>query len=239
MVFGGYNESQIVGGADGLFNMPLAKEELNPTMFWGVEAQGFLYGGNMIYDPETEPPLLAVIDSGTTLCNVPYKIYDGLMMNIAKKLKHDPAVSFICTREEDTETLGPCFFNNTRCVDITSKLEPMRFIFGGVVYEIKIDAFLKDISSGGTMNEAPPPPQPGTAYEGACMFELRPAKDRDGSEDAEQEHKFLMGNTFLKNFVSVYDYDQQSVRLGVSMHSADYAKAYKYNKEEIKRLINH
>jgi len=24
MVFGGYNESQIVGGADGLFNMPLA-----------------------------------------------------------------------------------------------------------------------------------------------------------------------------------------------------------------------
>lgn len=71
------------------------------------------------------------------------------------------------------------------------------------------------------------------------MFELRPAKDRDGTEDAEQEHKFLMGNTFLKNFVSVYDYDQQSVRLGVSLHSADYAKAYRYSKEEIKRLVNH
>lgn len=38
MVFGGYNESQIVGGAGGLFNMPLASKELNPTAFWGVEA---------------------------------------------------------------------------------------------------------------------------------------------------------------------------------------------------------
>jgi len=88
------------------------------------------------------------------------------------------------------------------------------------------------------MNEPPPPPPPGQVYDGGCMFELRPSKDREGSEDAE-EHKFLMGNTFLKNFVSVYDYDQQSVKLGVSLHSADYAKAYKYNKEHIKKLVNH
>lgn len=146
MVFGGYNESQIVGGADGLFNMPLASKELNPTNFWGVEGQGFMYGSTMIYNPETEPPLLAVIDSGTTLCVIPYNIYDGLMMGIAKKLKHDTSVDFVCTREEDSETLGPCYFNKTRCVDITSKLEPMKFIFGNTVFEIKIDAFLKDVS---------------------------------------------------------------------------------------------
>lgn len=208
MVFGGYNESQIVGGADGLFNMPLASKELNPTNFWGVEGQGFLYGNTIIYNPETEPPLLAVIDSGTTLCVVPYNIYDGLMMGIAKKLKNDKDVSFVCTREEGTQNLGACYFNNTRCLDVTSKLEPMRFIFGGIVYEIKIDAFLKDVNNDGHMDAPPPPPAPGQKYTGGCMFELRPAKDRDGMEDSDSEHKFLMGNTFLKNFVSVYDFDQ-------------------------------
>ena len=37
IIFGGYNESQIVGGANGLFNMALASRELNPTLYWGVE----------------------------------------------------------------------------------------------------------------------------------------------------------------------------------------------------------
>jgi hypothetical protein len=45
-----------------------------------------MYGDKIIYDPETEPPILAVIDSGTTLCIIPYKIYDGLMISIAEKL---------------------------------------------------------------------------------------------------------------------------------------------------------
>jgi len=79
-----------------------------------------------------------VIDSGTTLVLLPYKVYEGLMMGIAKKVKKDPTVSFVCTRDGKTNDLGACYFNNTRCVDITDKLEPMRFIFGGIVYEIKI-----------------------------------------------------------------------------------------------------
>ena len=66
--------------------MPLASKDLKPTNFWGVEGQGFMYGDKIIYDPETDPPVLAVIDSGTTLCIIPYKIYDGLMMSIAEKL---------------------------------------------------------------------------------------------------------------------------------------------------------
>ena len=45
-----------------------------------------------------------------------------------------------------------------------------------------------------------------------------------------------MGNTFLKNFVSVYDFDQQAVHLGVSVHSESLAKAYKYNKESLRKL---
>jgi len=78
---------------------------------------------------------------------LPYKIYDGLLSSIAKKVKDDLTVSLVCTRDEKTNELGACYFNNTRCEDITNKLEPMKFIFGSVVYEIKIEAFLKDVNN--------------------------------------------------------------------------------------------
>ena len=106
------------------------------------------------------------------------------MMGLAKKVKHDPSVEFVCTREEETEELGACYFNNTRCVDITSKLDPMRFIFGGIVYEIKIDAFLKDVINDGVLDEPPGPVEPNTKYEGACMFELRPSNDKDEADNS-------------------------------------------------------
>ena len=42
-----------------------------------------MYGDEFIFDPEEDQPILAVIDSGTTLVLLPYKVYDGLMMGIA------------------------------------------------------------------------------------------------------------------------------------------------------------
>ena len=45
-----------------------------------------------------------------------------------------------------------------------------------------------------------------------------------------------MGNTFLKNFYSVYDYDWQEVKLGVNIHSKAIARAYYYNKETFDRF---
>jgi hypothetical protein len=35
---------------------------------------------------------------------------------------------------------------------------------------------------------------------------------------------FLLGDTFLRNFYSVYDYDGQSVHLAVNVHSQDLVK---------------
>ena len=64
--------------------MPLAEKSMNPMLYWGVEAKGFMYGSKMIFDPNVDLPLLAVIDSGTTLCIIPYKVFDGLMMHIAQ-----------------------------------------------------------------------------------------------------------------------------------------------------------
>lgn len=116
----------------------MASKKLNPTTFWGVEGQGFMYGDKFVFNPETEEPILSIIDSGTTLVMIPYKSYEGLMMGIADKVRHDTTVSFVCTRDDKTKELGACYFNQTRCEDISDKLEPMRFIFGGIVYEIKI-----------------------------------------------------------------------------------------------------
>ena len=97
-----------------------------------------MYGDKFIFDPEIDQPILSVIDSGTTLVLLPYKVYDGLMTGIADKVRDDPTIAFVCTRDKKTKEIGACYFNNTRCEDITDKLEPMRFIFGGIVYEIKI-----------------------------------------------------------------------------------------------------
>lgn len=51
MIFGGYNASAIVGGEQGLFNLPLADKKINPTFFWGVEGWGFAVGEKVIMDP--------------------------------------------------------------------------------------------------------------------------------------------------------------------------------------------
>lgn len=149
VIFGGYNESQIVGGAQGLFSMPLADKELNPTLYWGVEGQGMLYGDKFIMDPESTQVVMSVIDSGTTLVLLPKSCYDGVMKAIAKKMKPDPKVSFVCSKEEKSQNLGACYFNNTRCEDISEKMEPLKFIFGHTVFEIQINAFLKDVTADG------------------------------------------------------------------------------------------
>ena len=97
-----------------------------------------MYGDTWVFDPEIDQPILSVIDSGTTLVLLPYKIYDGFMSGLAKEVKDDVTIDLVCTREKKDQKLGACYFNNTRCADITHKLKPMRFIFGGIVFEIKI-----------------------------------------------------------------------------------------------------
>ena len=94
-------------------------------------------------------------------------------------------------------------------MDIAPKLKPMKFIFGHVVYEIKPEAFLKDVVNGGILTAPPEKPKSGEDYDGGCLYELRPSDDREVPPGVFSEaSRYLMGNTFLKNFVSVYDFDQ-------------------------------
>ena len=60
------------------------------------------------------------------------------------------------------------------------------------------------------------------------MIDIRPGKDKNHPDD----RRFLMGNTFLKNFYSVYDYDWELIKLGVNIHAKDFANSYGYNKAD-------
>ena len=177
-------------------------------MYWGAEGRGFKYGSKTLMNPEKEKAILAVIDSGTTLMVLPYTIFDSFVQEIASKVKNDHSVNMICTRTpgSDENEIDVCYFNNTKCSQIAPKLEPIKFVFDKSVFELKPQAYLKD-----DQNEIE---ETGKNVD-ACVVDIRPGKDKNHPD----ERRFLMGNTFLKNFYSVYDYDWEQIRLGVNIHS--------------------
>jgi hypothetical protein len=185
--------------------MKLVKGKLNPTMYWGTFGRGFKYGKKTLMDPEHDIPILAVIDSGTTLMVVPQQIYENLIQMVANKMKDDHEVNMICTRSTGQE-IDVCYFNNTKCQAMSQKMQPIKFVFDQSVFELKPNAFLKD-----DLNKVEE-----TGKEvNACVIDIRPGKDKEHPD----ESRFLMGNTFLKNFYSVYDYDWEQIKLGVNIHS--------------------
>lgn len=109
--------------------MQLLKGKLNPTMYWATTGRGFKYGSKVLMDPEEELPILSVIDSGTTLMVVPYSIFDALVEQVSNKVKDDHKVNMVCTRVPDGNDIDVCYFNNTMCSQIQSKLEPIKFVF--------------------------------------------------------------------------------------------------------------
>lgn len=121
----------------------------------------------------------------------------------------------ICTRVPDGKEIEVCYFNNTRCDKVAQKLEPIKYVFDQSVFQLDPQAYLKDDLNHIDDSDADVP---------ACVIDIRSGKDSNHPED----RRFLMGNTFLKNFYSVYDYDWQQIKLGVNVHSKQMAKAYKY-----------
>ena len=113
-------------------------------------------------------------------------------------MKNDHEVNMICTRADVTNDLDVCYFNNTMCDKMYSKIEPIKFVFDQSVFEMTSQGFLKDdINHVEETNQDIP----------ACVVDIRSGKDKNSPED----RRFLMGNTFLKNFYSVYDYDWQKI----------------------------
>ena len=119
--FGGINATQIVGGEQGLASMKLARGKINPTYFWGVKARGLAYDKTVLMDPDTEEPLLGVIDSGTTLAIIPTVMFENLVHTMAEKFHHDPLIDMVCVRVNTTGIIDHCYFNNTKCSALVEK----------------------------------------------------------------------------------------------------------------------
>jgi Eukaryotic aspartyl protease len=213
-----------VGGEEGLVSMKLLHGIKNPTYFWGVETRGFAYGKTVIMDPGTDKSLLGVIDSGTTLLIIPTVMFDNFIHEMASKFHKDKDVDMVCVRQIDTGKLDHCYFNNTRCKDMFkvhgSKFEDISIVFGNFWFSISPETYFRDGNNhvDATNNTVP-----------CCSLAIRRHKD---DYEITRKMRFLVGNTFLKNFYSVYDYDMQEVRLGVNIHSKGKAKIRRYKDGE-------
>ena len=127
--------------------MKMAKGKLNPTFFWGVKARGLAYGNLAIMDPDSDKPLLGVIDSGTTLAIMPTIMLNNLLRHISKAFKNVPDVDLVCTRAKETGILDHCYFNNTHCnqffKDHSDKMEDLKIVLGDYVFVLKAETLFK------------------------------------------------------------------------------------------------
>mmetsp|Transcript_1795 Transcript_1795/g.2348 ORF Transcript_1795/g.2348 Transcript_1795/m.2348 type:complete len:350 (+) Transcript_1795:1196-2245(+) len=210
-IFGGINETQIVGGEEGLVSMPLVQGSKNPTDFWGVRTRGFAYGKTILMDPSSDDYLLGVVDSGTTLVIVPTVVYENLIHTMAEKFKHNKGIDMVCSRDIASNKIDHCYFNNTKCSGLMEKhaddFDDLKFVFGNFEFTLKPPTLFRDSKNNVEKTGKRVP---------CCSLGIRHHKD---DIENPKRMRFLIGNIFLKNFYSVYDYDTQEVRLGVNTHS--------------------
>ena len=69
-------------------------------------------------DPETQKPLLAVIDSGTTLIILPWTIFNNFVTTVAEQFRNDDRLDLVCERVNETDSIDHCYFNNTKCPEL-------------------------------------------------------------------------------------------------------------------------
>ena len=76
-LFGGYNSSQIVGGADGLKTF---KNFPNWLGTWALEGQGMTYGSVAMQKPGEDSSYPAIIDTGSSQLSIPPDVFEKIRM---------------------------------------------------------------------------------------------------------------------------------------------------------------
>jgi len=74
-LFGGYNSSQIVGGAGGLKTF---KNFENWLGTWALEGQGMYYGDSPMQKPGEDTSYPAIIDTGSSQLSIPPDVFDKI-----------------------------------------------------------------------------------------------------------------------------------------------------------------
>lgn len=134
----------------------------------------------------------AVIDTGTSLAGVPQTYFDKLARRWKKEVNSkDPAVVY-CE--------GICI--SLKSCDYTKKfLSNITFRIGETLYEISPETYLVP---GEDLNQK---------YEGVCIFGIMPLPKNIGL------NMFLLGDVFIRNFYSVFDFENHKVKMALNKHA--------------------
>ena len=173
------NNSQIVGGKDGLLSFKNFKNALGT---WALSGEGITYDQKTLM--KHDKPYPAVIDTGSSQLEVPSEVYQALELYWKKDI---PELN--CEK-------GMCVATEIGCDATKEKLKPIGLIMNGHVFELMPDTYLyEDVEKN-------------------CYLLVH-----ENKLSGNAKYLYLVGDTFLSHFYSVYDYEGDSVGLGVNVHS--------------------
>jgi hypothetical protein len=181
-LFGGYNSSQIVGGASGLKTF---KNFQNWLGTWALEGQGMYYGAKPMQQPGQDTSYPAIIDTGSSQLSIPPDVFEKIREEWQTAL---PELD--CTSDQTF-----CHVKKP-CEEVADKVKPVGFQMSDYVFEINPAQYLYRSSHN------------------KCYFVIH--KCRLPGKNA---NLFLIGDAFLKHFYSVYDFDMDTLSLGINAHS--------------------
>jgi hypothetical protein len=188
-IFGGINEAQIVGGIPGL--KKIQTFAYRPDWTQSVK-QWALEGQNLFYGEEPSIPF------NGTVVKMP-AIIDTGSNNIGV-----PEGTFKFLKEKWSKALHDincidddnfCFVMQ-KCNEISNKLQPIIFQISDVMFELKPSLYLHQAEGD------------------KCQFAIHQNQLR-GSSSA----LFLIGDIMLRHLYQVYDFENETISLGVNKHS--------------------
>lgn len=127
-LFGGYNSSQIVGGAAGLKTF---KNYENWLGTWALEGQGMYYGATPMQKPGEDTAYPAIIDTGSSQLSIPPDVFEKIRMEWAKALPN-----------LDCESDATFCHVPESCESISQKIKPVGFQMSDYVFEINPAQYL-------------------------------------------------------------------------------------------------
>jgi hypothetical protein len=127
-LFGGYNSTQIVGGAQGLKTF---KNFENWLGTWALEGQGMYYGGAAMQKPGEDTAYPAIIDTGSSQLSIPPDVFEKIRGEWNKALPNLDCTSdaTFCHVPESCDAVAP-------------KIKPVGFQMSDYVFEINPDQYL-------------------------------------------------------------------------------------------------
>jgi hypothetical protein len=127
-LFGGYNSSQIVGGANGLKTF---KNYENWLGTWALEGQGMYYGATPMQKPGEDTSYPAIIDTGSSQLSIPPDVFEKIRQEWNKALPN-----------LDCESDATFCHVPESCESISQKIKPVGFQMSDYVFEINPAQYL-------------------------------------------------------------------------------------------------